>query len=457
MGGVVLGILGIGTVGMIYGTQKDRAMQESKVDTVPISVTATPEMYKVTGETIEQEEETKVGQYKIVYGDIEEQIETVISMEQAAQIGAENICLETGLSLEGCQIEMSQVYLKGVSEGVAWKGKVEDENQLFIFTVGSTSGKLLERQDYYREDKNRPWMTRLDNERIEQWIDHESLEAFTKINIDLECDMKVQIMASGEDYALDMEYFDDDYKLSYEVKDDTIYIEDEKVHRTKNRINSDLNQITLYVPEDTHLETVKLSNTTGVNEVNNLFVKTIEITSHTGQITLNLVETEDLKLSNNTGLTHIEDTQAKAITLSGDTGKVMLKGITVSSLKAEDLGSGSFELQDSKIQKGKINLQTGAITMDEVIGEEMTLKTQTGAINVQNTQYDTLELRTETGCINLGTGLKGSIEASTQVGIVNVVEPNNTHCTYQIDSGLNEFIYNDIEKQIENAMQGLWQ
>ena len=187
-----------------------------------------------------------------------------------------------------------------------------------------------------------------------------------------------------------------------------------------------------------------------------LNAKTIEIVSDTGTIELSSVKTEQLKVGNDTGTIDIEDSQADVLNLSNDTGQIWVKGSKIGKLNAEDLGVGPISLKDSEIEKGKVTLDTGAIELLQVNGKEMSIQTGTGAINVQQAQFDTLNLLSDTGCIYLGKGLKGNIVATTEVGMVNVEEPNNTACTYQIESGLNDFINNNIQEEIEKAMQGAW-
>ena len=99
---------------------------------------------------------------------------------------------------------------------------------------------------------------------------NEELSAFDEIKMDVDC-MDVEIV-SGDSFKIEANYYEKEEKISYEVKDGTLYVEQKLLRKNNNHGGGIEAYIKIYVPRDT-----KLKETEIVNECGNVKVAKIEI------------------------------------------------------------------------------------------------------------------------------------------------------------------------------------
>ena len=421
MGGVILTIFCIGTVGMAYVTKQDRIKQENEVMEIRLPIDEKGQELKDTN--VNHTDETavieKIGDYKVIL-EGEKPSEAILTMEQAAQVGAKHIYETSDVGLEGCEIKMSYMPLEGTTEKGIWQGIVDiSETRYFTFEVGDTSGRAMESKEYYKEAGEQAWRTKTANGMITQRIEEKNLPQFTNIDIDIEGGMDIDILY-GDQYDLYIEWSGEDYKVNYEIKDDTIYIKDlpaPNYNRNKNSYQNMSNSLILRIPKGVDFENMRISNNTGYTKITSMSGKKVDLESNTGEIELKGIGSDKIKIVNNTGFTELTSISAEQINLVSNTGAIEVKRCDIGSLSGKDINTGSVSIDSSKINTIKLGVQTGAI-------------------EIKNVQSDTMNLETQTGNIYLGSGLKGDITAHTAMGQITIKEKDNSECTYHISNQL---------------------
>ncbi len=380
MGGtVILGIC-IGTAGMLYATSQDRKQQENKqVEVVmPIHKSIGSPKTNIEGTNAQIDKgESIIEDLKIeVKGKIPEDVP--IKMNEAARKGVEWISTiaDTNISLKDCQITMSYITFGGTTKG-SWRGEVKQGDlEQYIFFINSLTGNFVSQLACLRTEKNEAWLvTDMDGKKY-QMIDDNQLAPFSNVEVVLNAPMEVSFVRDKE-AGVNLNYENEDYSFIYEVKDNTLYIKDEKnKHPMKKRNQTENNSLTVYIPENCKLNTMNLTH-----------------------------DTESI---------YIEDLAVDQIQVQGDTGSIHMKNI-----------------QNEKLE---IKHDTGEIYLEEIKSQSIHLNNDTGAITVEKVECPDCLIEVDTGAIYLGKGLKGKIKVDTQTGAIFTEEKENNECTYELSS-----------------------
>ncbi len=160
------------------------------------------------------------------------------------------------------------------------------------------------------------------------------------------------------------------------------------------------NDVELYLPES-YSGSIILRSTTGKVELSDFNgIKTVDITSSTGNINLSDIEAAELYASASTGtiwvynitadtailsastgsVTFSESSCANSLTVSTTTGKVKLESCTIPSLKVT-VTTGSIGIYAVTCEKSaNLSSSTGSITLSDLLTKSLTAKTSTGDV-----------------------------------------------------------------------------
>ncbi|MDO5518792.1 MAG: DUF4097 family beta strand repeat-containing protein, partial [Clostridium sp.] len=362
---LVISTLCIGIAGMVYGTNKDQAIQERKTKEIELpkesymSVGTTSQSYGASANTRQMATPSLATSNKVTLEGSEPETKPQVSMKEAAALGRATIEKNEGIALADTEIVMNYMKSVGTTESGSWRGTIEKNGtDHYEFKVDASSSQVSEVKHYTKEKTEQAWKRTNEVGQAEQMIRESSLAPFHKINVDL-CSGKACHIIGEKDYQLVMKQIGDDYTINYEIKDDTLYIK-EKSLKSSNDLwplqggwkNID-NRVLIVIPSN-----VKMDD--------------IEVSTQVGELELDSLKAENIKLENQSGNIDIDTSEISKLNLS--------------------LQAGNAGLEDSKVQKGLIEVQSGNA-------------------NIRNVETNELEIDAQAGNISIGKGMKGKVIA----------------------------------------------
>lgn len=248
-----------------------------------------------------------------------------------------------------------------------------DHTSRYVFKVEISNGSISEYKAYTRSKKEEPWKRTNEKGNIEQVIS-ETLKPYHKINIDIKGGMSVNI-SQDEDYTIDMYQEGEDYKMSYEVKNETLYVK-QKLIGNKFHSMSEENWLDITVPAGTQIDEITINQNACTTYLEHLSF-------------------DKMKIQSNAGNVDIDSCIGNEVVIN--------------------LQSGNIDYEASKIKSGKISIEAG--------------NSMLGGI-----ESNSLEVNCNTGNIFFEAGMKGAVKAHTNAGNIFVEDGNSTECQYDLSS-----------------------
>lgn len=156
------------------------------------------------------------------------------------------------------------------------------------------------------------------------------LEEFTNINVDL--GYSDVIIEEGNDFGIDMDYYESKYVPEFNLENGTLYVTDNSDDEgAYNFINLDLslgfekNVITIYVPKGA-------------------LIKTVDVTIDCGSITINQVEVSNIRTSNGLGSTVL-----KLVGIENDYSFDLNTAIGTVSIDKRIIGTDYYNIKEGSI------------------------------------------------------------------------------------------------------------
>lgn len=203
------------------------------------------------------------------------------------------------------------------------------------------------------------------------------------------------------------------HSLSYEIKDGTLYVD--QANNTASSFNymfigfsgiqsSNIREnesITVYIPENTELSKVSISNDCGNTNLSALNASSVSLYMDYGDISLTDVSAPVIALNINTGDLKMDNITADTLTVTTDYGDAALSAIDASSiitkvntgsLNIKDIASGIFEtvidygdLQLSSIDTDSLSVKinTGDLTMADITANTFIADIEYGENNAE--------------------------------------------------------------------------
>ncbi|OON95478.1 MAG: hypothetical protein ATN36_08250 [Epulopiscium sp. Nele67-Bin005] len=214
-------------------------------------------------------------------------------------------------------------------------------------------------------------------------------------NIEIEADAIALKISRGDKFHLDIERDKDDNILSYEVLDDTLYIDHEVASKKFfSWFGSDAEtyvyNIEIFIPEETDLGDINIiARNVATIEIDDVLTNQLNITTHIGAIEFKGEVISDTNITTNIGAVVIEGTLNGTTNIDTEMATIEITGevngeTTLNSNKGTILINGSIDGQTD------INNILGAVEITGKLSGDMNINTEFGAILIDTPQnrYD---------------------------------------------------------------------
>ena len=192
-------------------------------------------------------------------------------------------------------------------------------------------------------------------------------EAFANINVDASF-LRIKLKP-GKDYSVEYSYDSRYSKVSHEVKDGTLFVE-EKVYR-ENDFNLDFLRrrregviVTIAYPEKTRFENVDLSGAMTDVKIQDLAADELKMDSNMGVLTLKNVEADKLVLNTEMGDINIENVSVKTADIASQMGAITAKRFTCAENLEVGVTMGSVKIAGDLTGKSYIRSEAGGVALD---------------------------------------------------------------------------------------------
>lgn len=243
------------------------------------------------------------------------------------------------------------------------------------------------------------------NSKIFKTIQNLKLDRFNNIEIDV-IHPNITIIES-DNYGIDIGYDSSkDYKISYELKNNTLKVSDNLKHKFNINFNSRTNEyITIYIPSNSKFNDININTTSGLIMLNEPTISSekLSLSSVSGEIVVGNLKSEKIKC---------ETTSAY----------LSIANIETPSLKANSI-SGDIGVSDSYIKELKFESISGSINAENLNTEEISGSTVSGTINLQGDLRGDTSISSTSGEIILDIDSKKSMynyDISSISGEINI-------------------------------------
>ena len=180
-----------------------------------------------------------------------------------------------------------------------------------------------------------------DDENIINNSEIKKLENFNKLNINLNyADLRIK-QSENEEFKLEVNYKNNNSKISYSVKNNTLIIEDAYYHKAKHKNRR--NEIIVYIPNNVEIEKLNSYCDYGETNIDNLNATNIDIENNMGSINIT-----------NSNLTNSE--------ISLDMGEFIATNTVFSNLNLES-SMGAAEIEGQVLGRNEISMDMGSLTL----------------------------------------------------------------------------------------------
>ncbi len=209
-----------------------------------------------------------------------------------------------------------------------------------------------------------------------------TVDEFSSIDIDTNT-AAVKIISTGNEYRVEYDVQDRAPEIS--VHSGTLKL----THKSESSFHifnfSDDNEITVYVPSGTQLDTVTAKNDTGSVKLIDTNAKNVTLIADTGSVTIDNVKSDIINADSDTGSITLKQSTAKTVELKADTGSVKAENCEIDSLKCQS-DTGSVKVEDTIFSTLDAKAETGSIKILGIPGSEedytIDLKADTGSVKI---------------------------------------------------------------------------
>ncbi len=239
----------------------------------------------------------------------------------------------------------------------------------------------------------------------------DTLDAFT--NIDIGIDYSDITIVPSDHFGIS--YTTNIYNtgnknpnLEYEVRNNTLYLTTANYSKVNVTIfgsstGKHLDHIiTIYVPEDTQLDSLNAHVDSGAITCKDFSAKNVDIKASYGTLDLEYmeIETANIKLPSEEG--NIKDCSFESLTLSGEYDSLYMENVQVAQETNFHLKSMNFELRNSMFNTLKYNSEYGSLIMKNVkVAGDVIMDSDSLQFDLSNSKFGNFEYKTEYGYINI--------------------------------------------------------
>ncbi len=247
----------------------------------------------------------------------------------------------------------------------------------------------------------------------------DTLDSFT--NIDIAIDYSDITIVPSDHFGIS--YTTNTYNtgnknpiLDYEVKNNTLYLTTSQYSKVNITVfgTSMMKHIdhiiTIYVPEDTELDSLKANIDSGAITCNNFSAKNVDIKAKYGTLDLESMDivTANLKLPSESG--NIKDCSFESLTLRAEYKGLYMENVQVAQETIFDFNSMNFELRNSIFNTLDYNSEYGSLIMKNVnVAGDVTMDSDSLRFDLSNSKFGNFKYKTEYGYIDMDDFTAGDI------------------------------------------------
>ncbi len=189
-----------------------------------------------------------------------------------------------------------------------------------------------------------------------------------------------------------------------QVSDNKLQITARDTREWMDRLNFGAVQtsVTIYLPENFYESVFALTRTGDISVPGGFSFESLELSTSTGKLSVNDVDSEDM-------------------TLSGTTGRIILANIDVQNELTAHMTTGDVSMKGLKTQKMTVSTTTGDVMMEDVLVQDlMSINATTGDITFRQTDAGEVFMKCTTGDIHGSFLTEKIFEAKATTGHVSV-------------------------------------
>jgi DUF4097 and DUF4098 domain-containing protein YvlB len=257
----------------------------------------------------------------------------------------------------------------------------------------------------------------------------------------------------GETYAIDI--ISNRFMPEYEVANDTLVVrikrETQSGHYSfgfrSDSLRSDPkeNVIKVYVPANTAMENINISNSFGDTKISDIQGENITIRSDNGRISMDDITAGMVNVHNVFGNTHITRLSCTDLDILSDNGNIQADGLTADSVKINNR-FGKTNVSDLMSINIEIQSDNGDILADVLTADNIKLSNRFGNTRLNNVTSAGLKISSDNGDIYALGDLSGQTHINNRFGSteLNIIEKND--CYYMLSTRFGIIKFADKEQ-----------
>lgn len=234
-----------------------------------------------------------------------------------------------------------------------------------------------------------------------------NLESFHQLDVDLDY-ADVEIL-KGDQYGIDIRYYEDNCVISYTIENGVLKVSDEEKESGTRFFNigfdfgNKSSYVKIYVPENATLDQTTIDIQDGDMDIRNL-------------------NTSSLTTTNEYGDSKFSDISAGSMDIKIENGDVDFLNIMTPTLKySNEYGDTTFEHvsgidNNSNMESISIDIENGDFEADNFLANNLTYSNAYGDTIIRNSNLKQIVMNVENGDLNLSGTLLGEIKISAEYG-----------------------------------------
>lgn len=251
-----------------------------------------------------------------------------------------------------------------------------------------------------------------------------ALDKFSNLNLKIGSSADVRILPSNDEkyyveYLLDGEYSEPACK----VENDTLYLSQEESNEVYTGVfglyfgdfESVNASVTLYIPEDAVLKQTDIYNDSGDTDISGVKFQTARIESSYGDLTLREVSGKDMDVNLDDGALTVNDLNTENFSLLSE--------------------SGDTEISNSVLGNAHFQMTYGELAFDTVKADFLTVTSEDGNVTLKETSCKSTDFTLEYGNLNFEAAALETLTCDMVYGDVTLSLPESI-TAYQLSANL---------------------
>lgn len=209
-----------------------------------------------------------------------------------------------------------------------------------------------------------------------------------------------------------------------------------------NSWNSSREYLTVYIPENTQLDTVYVSTSSGKTELSGLKTGQLTIDDDYGDARLTDITCTSADFSLSSGKFTADNLKAESLKLSDDYGDCILKNSEISGNTTLFLSSGTLKMQQSSTGALTVDSDYGNVDLNDITSENARLTLSSGDMNAEGFLFKNLDIKSDYGSVELVTQLTDSFgyDLKTDYGDIRINKHDLGDTYYTFDKEFDNWV-----------------